>query len=45
MSDINRGFATAEFEQRTHIAQKLMRNAQLDALVVTTEAEIRYFTG
>ena len=46
MSDNNRrGFAQAEFEQRTQTVQKLMREARLDAILVTTEAEIRYFTG
>ena len=45
MNDINRGFAPEEFEQRTAIVQGLMHGARLDAILVTTEAEIRYFTG
>ena len=45
MNDIDRGFGLAEFEQRTAIVQGLMHGARLDAILVTTEAEIRYFTG
>lgn len=45
MNDIDRGFGLAEFEQRTVIVQGLMHGAGLDAILVTTEAEIRYFTG
>ena len=45
MNDINRGFAPEEFEQRAAIVQGLMHGARLDAILVTTEAEIRYFTG
>ena len=40
-----RGFPTIEFETRTSSAQQAMHDAQLDALLVTTEPEIRYFTG
>jgi len=40
-----RGFPTREFETRTSRAQQAMRDVQLDALLVTTEPEIRYFTG
>ncbi|MEZ5876760.1 MAG: aminopeptidase P family N-terminal domain-containing protein [Tepidamorphaceae bacterium] len=40
-----RGFPQAEFAQRTERAQALMAQADLDALLLTTEAEIRYFTG
>ncbi len=45
MNDIDRGFAPEEFEQRTAIVQGLMHGARLDAILATTEAEIRYFTG
>ena len=45
MNDIDRGFGLAEFEQRTAIVQGLMHGARLDAILGTTEAEIRYFTG
>ncbi|OED49203.1 peptidase M24 [Rhodobacteraceae bacterium (ex Bugula neritina AB1)] len=40
-----RGFSTAEFEQRTQAAQKIMADLGLDALLLTTEPEVRYFTG
>lgn len=40
-----RGFEQEEFEQRTTAAQIKMRDAKLDALLLTTEPEIRYFTG
>ena len=40
-----RGFTTAEFEQRTAKAQQLMQTAQLDALLLTTEPNFRYFSG
>ena len=40
-----RGFSRAEFEQRTTRAQRLMGDARLDAMLVTTEANFRYFTG
>ncbi|MGD1879191.1 MAG: M24 family metallopeptidase [Kiloniellaceae bacterium] len=40
-----RGFPTAEFEARTALAQQRMAAAGLDALLLTTEPEVRYFTG
>ncbi|MCF6433367.1 Xaa-Pro peptidase family protein [Leisingera sp. MMG026] len=40
-----RGFTTQEFEQRTAAAQKIMAGLGLDALLLTTEPEVRYFTG
>lgn len=40
-----RGFEVQEFQDRTARAQALMQNATLSALVLTTEPEIRYFTG
>ncbi|MBL4769290.1 MAG: aminopeptidase P family protein [Rhodobacteraceae bacterium] len=40
-----RGFAKAEFQKRLKRAQKLMEDAKLCALLLTTEPEIRYFTG
>lgn len=40
-----RGFSTAEYEARTARAQAMMANAGLDALLLTTEPEVRYFTG
>lgn len=40
-----RGFPVTEFETRTARAQALMAPARLDALLLTTEPEVRYFTG
>lgn len=38
-------FPAAEFEARAEKAQALMSAAKLDAIWLTTEAEVRYFTG
>lgn len=38
-------FPDEEFEARIERAQRLMAEARLDALWLTTEAEVRYFTG
>ena len=38
-------FPTAEFQTRLANAQKLMREANIDALFLTREAEIQYFSG
>lgn len=40
-----RGFPTSEFQTRTCAAQALMAEHALDALLLTTEPEIRYYTG
>lgn len=40
-----RGFLATEFQDRLDRAQHLMVEAELDALLITTEAEFRYFTG
>lgn len=40
-----RGFQVSEFEQRLNRAQELMTQHHLDALLLTTEPEVRYFTG
>jgi Xaa-Pro dipeptidase len=40
-----RGFPVTEFQERLARAQLLMAHAGLDALLITTEAEFRYFTG
>lgn len=40
-----RGFSAAEFQQRTERAQALMAAAGIDALLLTTEPEVRYFSG
>lgn len=44
-SDSVRGFEVAEFQARTERAQAMMAAAGLDALLVCTEQEVRYFTG
>ena len=38
-------FPQSEFEARLERAQKAMAGQRLDALLFTTEAEMRYFTG
>lgn len=40
-----RGFACEEFRNRTARAQTRMHTASLDALLLTTEPEVRYYTG
>lgn len=40
-----RGFPAEEFKQRTSAAQALMAEHGLAALLLTTEPEIRYYTG
>jgi len=40
-----RGFDTAEFAARCALAQAAMAQADIRALLLTSEAEIRYFTG
>ena len=35
----------SEFEQRTHRAQQMMRVLEIDAMLLTTEPYVRYFTG
>lgn len=40
-----RGFPTAEFEARLERAQALMRTGGFDALLLTTEPEVRWFSG
>ena len=40
-----RGFPAAEFESRTARAQARMAEAGVGALLLTTEPELRYFTG
>ncbi|HJM37523.1 MAG TPA: Xaa-Pro peptidase family protein [Acidimicrobiales bacterium] len=43
--DPPRGFAEKEFEERVESAQNLMQENALSALLLCTEAEVRYFTG
>lgn len=45
MNEPTRGFADQEFETRTRSAQDAMRTQALDAILVMTEPEVRYFTG
>ncbi|MBC8363523.1 MAG: aminopeptidase P family protein [Actinobacteria bacterium] len=49
MSDVDdfpqRGFPVEEYERRTGAAQALLAERRLDALLVCTEPEVRYFTG
>jgi Xaa-Pro aminopeptidase len=41
----SRGFPVVEFEARAQRAQRMMRDYEFDALLLTTEAQVRYFTG
>jgi Xaa-Pro dipeptidase len=45
MTQPPRGFLLTEFEQRLARAQERMEELQLDAVLLTTEPEVRYFTG
>ncbi|MFY0691202.1 MAG: aminopeptidase P family protein [Paracoccaceae bacterium] len=45
MSPPERGFGTEEFRDRVAAAQRLMAEAGLAALLLTTEPEVRYFSG
>lgn len=40
-----RGFDTSEFEARTAIAQEMMDRSALNAMLLSTEAEVRYYSG
>ena len=40
-----RGFTQIEFETRTERAQNMMRTLEVDAILLTTEAHVRYFSG
>ena len=42
---MQRGFDPSEFQNRLARAQSLMAGAGLDAMVLTTETDVRYFTG
>ena len=41
----SRGFSQTEFETRTQTAQRLMRALKIDCMLLTTEADVRYFSG
>ena len=40
-----RGFPQSEFEQRAQKAQRIMNEEKLDAILLTTEPNVRYFSG
>jgi len=40
-----RGFTQAEFEARTERAQRMMRELEVDAILLTTEPHVRYLSG
>ena len=40
-----RGFSQSEFEQRVQKAQRIMNEEKLDAILLTTEPNVRYFSG
>ena len=40
-----RGFPTSEFEHRTAAMQSAMRDSEVDAVLLTTEPNVRYFSG
>jgi Xaa-Pro dipeptidase len=40
-----RGFTQAEFETRTERAQRMMRDLEVDAILLTTEPHVRYLSG
>ena len=40
-----RGFSQSEFEQRAQKAQRIMNEEKLDAILLTTEPNERYFSG
>jgi len=40
-----RGFTQIELEVRTERAQRMMRALEVDAILLTTEAHVRYFSG
>jgi Xaa-Pro dipeptidase len=42
---LERGFEKSEFEKRTLKAQKMMAEQKLDAVFLTTEPNVRYFSG
>ena len=44
-ADPRRGFPESEFEARLDRAQRSMAEGSIDALLLTTEPEVRYFSG
>ncbi len=41
----SRGFTQTEFEIRTERAQRMMRDLEVDAMLLTTEPHVRYLSG
>ncbi len=41
----SRGFPDSEFEMRTNRMQRIMRDKEVDAILLTTEPNVRYFSG
>ena len=41
----NRGFEVSEYENRLENIQKLMYEAKMDAILLTTQVDIEYYTG
>ncbi len=40
-----RGFRQSEFENRTQRAQRMMHDLEIDTMLLTTEPNVRYFSG
>ncbi len=40
-----RGFPESEYQQRTAATQRMMHGQRLDALLLTTEPDVRYYSG
>ena len=45
MTALSRGFTTAEYANRCTTAQQAMASRDVAALLLTSEADVRYFTG
>ena len=45
VSSPKRGFDDSEYENRLYNIQKLMHESRMDAILLTTQADIEYYTG
>ena len=45
MTSPERGFPDSEFEQRTNALQQRMHESECDAVILTTEPNVRYYSG
>ena len=45
MSIPKRGFVVSEYERRLENIQKLMFESKMDAILLTTQVDIEYYTG